>query len=101
MSEKGSNLFEWWEIRYYSNVFIGQLLKEPTWAVPAETHGFGGWASRDPEWKEADTHAAHICQQVGCICHDGQAMCQVSTWKANRQTLGDFKSIDEDRVIKT
>lgn len=50
-----------------------------TRAVPAEGHGGGGWAGGHPEREEADGHAAHVCQQVGCVRHDGQAVRQVPT----------------------
>lgn len=49
--------------------------------MPAKGHGAGGWPGREPKGEEAAHHAAHVRQQMGCIGHNGQAVCQIPTCK--------------------
>ena len=50
--------------------------------MPTEVHGLGGWPGRHPQGEEADKHAGKVSEQVGGVCHDCQAMCQVPTCRA-------------------
>lgn len=47
--------------------------------MPAKVHGFGGWSGGDPQGEQAHHHTAEICEEVGGIRHDGQAVGQVAT----------------------
>lgn len=50
-----------------------------TWSVPTKVHGFGRRSGGDPQGEQAHHHTAKICQKVGCVGHDGQAVGQVAT----------------------
>lgn len=47
--------------------------------MPTKVHGFGGRSGGDPQGEQAHHHTAKVCQEVGCIGHDGQAVGQVAS----------------------
>lgn len=55
--------------------------------MPAEVHGLGGWPGRHPQGEEADEHASEVSEQVGCVCHDRQTMCQVPTCRGRAKRV--------------
>lgn len=59
-----------------------------TWSVPTEVHGFGGRPGGDPQGEQAHHHAAKVCQEVGRIGHDGQAVGEVAPCGKNPSTAG-------------
>lgn len=49
--------------------------------MPAKVHGFGGSPGGDPQREQAHHHAAEVCQEVGGVRHDGQAVGKVASCK--------------------
>lgn len=52
--------------------------------MPAIVHGFGGRPGGDPQREQAHHHAAKVCQKVGGVRHDGQAVGQVASCREER-----------------
>lgn len=64
--------------------------------MPTKVHGFGGRSGGDPQGEQAHHHAAKVCQKVGRISHDGQAVGQVASCKSGgKMTLGTNDNVYE------